>query len=269
MKKLFRYLLGGRLLLALIVSFVLIAALTLALSTVVISRAIRDYMTGAEAERVERDMVLARAFYQLKLDEVAAISYRLALDAWVQQSFEEAKQHDPEAIRIIDQQIANKITVLALGGTHFIAVLDAEGHILVGRVLDRHDTLSPTITQGNWGQLPIVQATLSKGQAQKATEVIPAEFLSQVGLEQQAFIPLQETPLAAPEPFDPREGTAGLALVGVRPLYDAHGQLQGAVLAMYLFNNDYTLVDRIKEVAGIDTVTIFLGDLRVSGRLQS
>ncbi len=264
MIRLLRRLLGGRLLLVLVVSFVLIAALTVGLSTAVISRVINDYMAQAETERVERDMVLAKAFYQLKLDEVAAISYRLALDTWVLQSFEGARQRDPEAVRIIDQQITNKITVLALGGTHFIAVLDAEGNILVGRVLDRHDNLSPTITQGNWGQLPIVQAVLLTGREQKATEIIPAEFLSQVGLAEQAYIPLLETPLAAPTPFDPREGTAGLALVGVRPIHDAYGRLQGAVLAMYLFNNDYTLVDRIKDVAGIDTVTIFLGDLRVS-----
>ncbi len=32
----------------------------------------------------------------------------------------------------------------------------------------------------------------------------------------------------------------------------------------HLFNNDFTLVDRIKEVAGVDTSTIFLGDQRVS-----
>jgi two-component system NtrC family sensor kinase len=31
-----------------------------------------------------------------------------------------------------------------------------------------------------------------------------------------------------------------------------------------MFNNDFTLVDRIKAVAGVDTSTIFLGDLRVS-----
>ncbi|MGQ9667503.1 MAG: sensor histidine kinase [Anaerolineae bacterium] len=264
MKKLLQWVLGGRLVAILIIFFILIAALTVGLSTLVISRLIRDYMAQAEAERVERDMVLAKAFYQLKLDEVSAISYRLALDTWIQESIGRAKQGDLEAVRIIDQQITNKITVLALGGTHFIAVLDADGNILVGRVLDRHDNLSPTITQGNWGQLPILQSVLSNGQGQKATEIIPAEFLSQVGLAEQAYIPLVETPLAAPYPFDPREGTAGLALVGVLPLRDAHGRLQGAVLAMYLFNNDYTLVDRIKEIAGIDTVTIFLGDLRVS-----
>ncbi|MGC8826361.1 MAG: hypothetical protein ACP5TV_05070, partial [Anaerolineae bacterium] len=224
MMRFFRRLLGGRLLVVLVVSFVSVSALTVGLGAAVISRVINDYMANAEADRVERDMVLAKAFYQLKLDEVAAISYRLVLDIWVQQNFPGAKRHDPEAIRIIDQQIVNKITVLALGGTHFIAVMDNEGNILVGRVLDRYGNLSSTITQGNWGQLPIVQAALSTGREQKATEVIPSEFLSQVGLAEQAYIPLQETPLAAPTPYDPREGTAGLAMVGVRPLRDAEGR---------------------------------------------
>jgi two-component system NtrC family sensor kinase len=264
MMRFLRRLVGGRLLVVLVISFMFVSALTVGLGAAVTSRVINDYMAEAEAERVERDMVLAKAFYQLKLDEVAALSYRLALDPWVQENFQGAKQGDPKAIHIIDQQITNKIAVLALSGTHFITVMDQEGNILVGRVLDRYGSLSPTITRGNWGQLPIVQTVLATGMEQKATEIIPAEFLAQVGLAEQAYIPLQETPLAAPTPFDPREGTAGLAMVGVRPLRDAAGQLQGVILAMYMLNKDYTLVDRIKEVAGIDTVTIFLGDLRVS-----
>jgi hypothetical protein len=36
-----------------------------------------------------------------------------------------------------------------------------------------------------------------------------------------------------------------------------------------LFNNDFTLVDQIKDVAQIDTVTIFLGDLRVSTNVKT
>jgi two-component system NtrC family sensor kinase len=53
-------------------------------------------------------------------------------------------------------------------------------------------------------------------------------------------------------------------LTGVYPVQDEDEEVLGVVLAAYLFNNDFTLVDRIKEVAGVDTVTIFFGDLRVS-----
>lgn len=268
MRRLISTLLGGRLQIVLIASFSVVAALTVGLNTLVIQRVINDYLAAAEDERVARDMDLADAFYQLKLDEVAAISRRLVLDQWVIQNLPAAIQGQAEAIRIIDQQITNKITVLALGGTHLIAVLDTEGNILVGRVLSPEGQLSSVITQGNWGQFPIVEEALSSGKEQKATEVIPAEFLAQVGLNRQAYISLEDTPKAAPEPFDPREGTAGLALAGVAPLQDKDGQKIGAVLAVYLFNNDFTLVDRIKEVAGIDTVTIFFGDLRVSTNVR-
>jgi two-component system, NtrC family, sensor kinase len=52
--------------------------------------------------------------------------------------------------------------------------------------------------------------------------------------------------------------------MGVAPILSEEAQVVGSVLAGHLFNRDYTLVDRIKEVAGVDTATIFFGDLRVS-----
>jgi len=260
---------GGRLSLVLVVSFAFVAALTVGVGTWATARVIGDYLSRAEDDRVARDMDLAEAFYDLKLDEVAAISHRLVLDRWVSQSLPDAIRGDSTALRIIDEQITNKITVLALGGTHLIALLDAQGNIRVARVLRADGDLSPRLAGGTWGSLPIVANTLANGLEQAATEVIPVDFLTQVGLEEQARIPLLDTPKAAPSTFDAREGTAGLALVGVAPVKDENGSVLGAALAVYLFNNDFTLVDRIKEVAGIDTVTIFFGDLRVSTNVMT
>lgn len=264
MRRLLAVFLGGRLQHVLIACFALVAVLTVGLDTLVTSRVIDNYLREAEAGRVARDMALAEAFYQLKLDEVAAISHRLVLDRWVVENMPAATAGAPSALRLIDQQITNKITVLALGGTHLIAILDGEGNIVAGRVLAQDGELSPLLTEGNWQALPIVQSVLAGGEAQAATEIIPAGLLQQVGLAQQALVPLRFTEKASPVLYDPREGSAGFALVGVAPLRDASGAQQGAALAAYLFNNDFTLVDRIKEVAGVDTVTIFFGDLRVS-----
>jgi two-component system NtrC family sensor kinase len=264
MKHFLSSLLGGRLQKLLIAAFALIAGLTVGLSSWGTSRVIQEYLSRAESEVVKRDMNLAKAFYQLKLDEVAAISHRLALDPWVIRSFQAASRRDPEALQVIDHQIINKITVLALGGTHLIAILDPRGKIIVGRVLTQSGTVSTPVTAGDWGELPIVKEVLESATPKAATEVIPVEFLAQVGLDQQAYIPLIETRLAAPKPFDPREGTAGFTLTGVHPIRSPEGKLLGAAVSVYLFNNDFTLVDRIKEVAGIDTVTLFFGDLRVA-----
>jgi len=269
MKKIMKKLFGGRLQIVLIASFSVIAALTVGLNTLVTSRVIQDYLAAAEANLVARDMDLARAFYKLKLDEIAAISHRLTLDPGVIQNCESAAQGDTAAVRIIDQQIANKISVLALGGTHLIVLLDARGNIVTGQVLSPSGELSQPILKGNWSRLPIVQEVLARKQPLAATEIIPAVLLSEVRLDRQASIALIETPLAAPEPFDSREGTAGLAMTGAYPLRDKNGRVCGAVLSAYLFNNDFTLVDRIKEAAGIDTVTIFFGDLRVSTNVMT
>ncbi len=269
MRRFVSSLLGGRLQIVLIACFSLVAALTVGLNTLGISWVINDYLTAAEADRVARDMDLAAAFYRLKLDEITAVGHRMVRDPRVIQALPAAFQGQAEAVQIIDQEISRKITVPTLGGTHLIIVLDAEGNILVGRVLSPAGELSPLISHGNWGRLPIVEEVLSSGEEQAATEILPAEFLALVGLEKQAYIPLMDTPLAAPQPFDPREGTAGLALTGSLPLRDEDGQVIGVVLVAYPFNNDFTLVDRIKEVAGIDTVTIFFGDLRVSTNVMT
>jgi len=261
--------LGGRLEVVLVASFSLVAALTVGLNVLAVSQVMREYLETAEASQVARDMNLANAFYQLKLDEVAAISHRLALDPWVQGALPDAAQGDPQALQLIDQQITNKITVLALGGTHLIAVLDKEGNILVGRVVSASGQLLPMITEGSLTSLPIIEQVLSSGEAQAATEIIPSEGLRQVNLEQQAVTPLIDTPKAGPTPYDPREGTAGLALTGVKPLLLENGEIAGAVLSAHLLNNDFALVDRIKEVAGVDTVTFFLGDLRVSTNVMT
>jgi two-component system, NtrC family, sensor kinase len=260
---------GGRLIYVLTGSFMLVAALTVGLNAIVVSQVITDYLETTEAKQVARDMNLAKAFYQLKLDEVGAISYRLALDPFVQQALAGAVEGQLSDLSLIDQQIVNKITVLALGGTHLIAVLDADGNVLDGRVVTSGNRILPMTTDGSFKGLDIVDEALASGEPQAATEVIPAETLAQFGLDGQARIPLVETPKAAPEPYDPREGTAGLALMGVRPLIGSDGQVEGAVVSAHLLNNDFTLVDRIKEVAGIDTATFFLGDERVSTNVMT
>ena len=269
MERFFFSILGGRLRVVLIVSFSLVAAITVGLNALVSSRVITTYLERAMAERVTRDMNLATAFYQLKQDEITAISHRLVLDPWVTGNLILSSQGDSQAIQAIDQQIANKITVLALGGTHVIAVLDAQGNLLVGRVLSPAGEQTAILNAGSWSDLPIVAEVLASAESRSGTEVIPVEFLRQINLEEQAHIELQPTERAAPEPYDPREGSAGLAIVGISPVIDENGTLIGAALAAYMFNNDFTLVDRIKEAAGIDTVTLFFGDLRISTNVRN
>lgn len=248
----------------LIGSFLLMVALTLGLNALVISRVIDDYLKSAEAERIDRDMDLASQFYRLKAEEITDVGQRVAKDPRVLQALPVALEGQSEALATLDEELSRKITVPNLSGTHFICLLDDRGNIVLGRALWSNDQLSKRITNGNWGELPIVERVLTQNTAITATEIIPEEFLSQAGLAGQAFIQLKETQKAASMPYDPREGTAGLALTSVIPIDLEGAAKRMAVVVVYLFNNDFTLVDQIRDAAGVDTATIFYGDLRIS-----
>ncbi len=250
--------------LVLVISFSLVAATTILIGSGVISRTIRDYLAGAMTERVERDMHLAQALYQHRLADTVRLTRHLMLDPQVRNSLAAAEGGDGQALALIDQQLAKTIHAEKLTGNHFIAVLNPAGDLITGYRIATDGVQTRLGSVSNWASLPIVKSALKEGSGIAATEVIPADMLTSVGLAEQAYIRLLETPRAAEMPFDPREGRAGLALISVMPITDDAGRLAGLALAFHLFNNDFTLVDQIKEVAAVDTATIFLGDLRVS-----
>ncbi len=263
MKRLLERLFRWRLQNILVLSFALVTAITIAVGTPINYILINNYLEDAEDKRVGRDMDLAKAFYDLKLRDISAAAGRIASSRSVRHNVPAASREDSLAIQILEEAIDNEIANYASGTQRFMIVTDSQGQSLAGLALNGGGLRSAQL-QADWSYLPIVGQVLLTGETLAATEVVPADLLRWVGLEDQAEISLLPTEKAAPEPYDPREGTAGLALVGVAPVTSEEGQLIGSVLVGHLFNNDYTLVDRIKAVAGVDTVTIFFGDLRVS-----
>jgi two-component system NtrC family sensor kinase len=202
-----------------------------------------------------------------KLNDISATARRLASSHVVSYNIISASQTDETAIQALRAQVDNEISNLPPGTERFVVITDREGKGITGCVSSKGLTESITC-QTDWASLPIVNSILAQGEHQAATEVIPHNILTWVGLEEQARITLIDTPKAAKEPFNPREGTAGLVLVSGAPVYSKDRENIGSVLVGHLFNNDFTLVDRIKEVAGVDTVTIFFGDLRVSTNVE-
>ena len=264
MKRFIRSLFNGHLLYVLIASFVLVAALAAGLNALVTSRVINEYLLNAQTDRLQRDLDLTNGFYQQKLNGVIALSQFVALDPQTVAALPVHLVGSYENTQAIDQVINRMIAAPILDGTRTVVVLDSVGNILTGRSIAADGKATPAFTAGNWSGLPIVSRALSTEKSIVSTEVIPANFLTQIGLEGQAHIVVQATPQEQPKPFDQREGTAGLAIVGVYPLWNEYGQFSGAVLTAYLFNNDFSLVDYVKNQAKVETTTLFLGDLRVS-----
>ena len=266
-KRLLASLSNWRLQYVLTVGFALTTAITIAVGSLITYRVINNYLENAQDSRIGRDMDLAEAFYNTKLHDISATAQRIASSRVVEHNTSPASQEDGKAIEAIRTAVDNEITNLPPGTQRFAVVTDAHGKGITGCLTSTEQSV-PISCQMDWTSLAIVQAALSQGTNQAATEVLPASILAAVDLEEQAHIPLIETPKASPEPYDPREGNAGLALVSAAPIISDDGDTIGSVLVGHLFNRDYTLVDRIKEVAGVDTVTIFFGDLRVSTNVE-
>lgn len=259
---------GLRLQYVLVIGFVVTTALTVAVGARVIYTLIGNYLQQAEGERVGRDMDLARAFFDLKSNDITTTAERLSLQPPVLSNLQAADEGDAQALLAVDAEIDGELSVLSPELQRFILAIDAKGNAVDGRSCCRNGRQRLTVPNANWSELPIVQSALEAGKVITGTEVVPADILRWANLEEQARIPLITTPKAAPQPFDPLEGTAGLVLLTVAPVKSSTGQVIGAILAGHLFNNDFTLVDRIKQVAGVDTATIFLGDERVSTNVR-
>ncbi len=264
MKRFLSWLLSRRLQNVLIASFVLIAVLAGGLNTLVISREINAYLVNAQAERMSRDMDLANGLYQQKLNDVLSVSQFVALDTQTIAHMPAAFDGESQGIRAIGQVASRMITAPILDGTRMILVIDRQGNVLTGSVRPENGQEVVPNATGDWNQIPIIAAALASGEPLSGTEVIPANYLAQVGLDKQALITIPASSQPTTQVYDPREGTAALALVGLYPLKDENGGLVGEVLTAYLFNNDFTLVDYAKNFAKIETMTVFLGDMRVS-----
>ena len=264
MKRISAWLLGGRLLYVMMGALALVAVLTGVLNALVISQVINNYLSNAQADREARDLDLANGFYSLKLQDIAGIGERAAVDTVLVENISAAIAGNQAALQKVDQELIKKINVPLLGSSQAVLVLDAKGNIVDARSLYSTEQMSAPFAQGNWSGLPIVADGLAASKPLSGTEVIPAALLADIGLADQAHVALVQTAQEAPSLFNPAEGTAGLALTSISPISDDAGKIVGAVVSLHLFNNDFSFVDNLKNVGKIDTATVFLGDLRIS-----
>lgn len=248
----------------LVFAFTAVAAITIGIGALVISNTINSYLSTAMDERVARDIGLAEEYYNQRLLEVDRTAARLSVNPIITSHMGADGVKDQQASAFVSAEVLREVQNTTLSGNLFIGILDPDGVMVSGYFLSTGNGIEPVSTGGDWSSLPIIHTVLNEERAVASTEVIPAPYLELVNLDELAHVNLIDTPRADSRPFDPREGSAGLALAAVTPIVDGTHNLLGVVFAFHLLNNDFTLVDQIKAAAGIDTVTIFLGDLRVS-----
>ena len=206
-QKLLLQLVSLRLQKVLVIGFVLTTAITILISTPVTYRVINSYLAGAQDARVGRDMDLAEAFYDLKLSDIASTALRLAAEPGVQNNLSRARQGDLDALLVLEQEMHNELSILPSNTRRFVVAVDAQGRAIVGRICCKDEQLHLAVPNANWSDLPIIRDALAGGQPQAATEVIPADILKSVYLDEQA---LTDQGLQAPQ----RRGAA-LRILGI------------------------------------------------------
>jgi two-component system NtrC family sensor kinase len=252
----------------LIFSFTLVAALTIGIGTFVISRTISTYLAGAMDERVQQDIQCAELFYKTRQEGLSLTASQLSLSATVIQKFGEAALGEGSAIADLNNKLLTALTDDTLKGNRVAAILDDKGVVISGVIIKNDLSKKIMLAGGDWSRFSPAAEVLETGSSLSSTEVIPLEVLRDAEMLEQARINLLDTPKAGQELFDDREGSAGLGIASISPIFQ-DGDLVGAVVVFHLFNNDFTLVDSIKNSTQVDTVTIFFGDLRVSTNVMT
>jgi two-component system NtrC family sensor kinase len=151
-------------------------------------------------------------------------------------------------------------------GLDILNLIDADGRVLV-----RSRRADAPVGDGIAGE-PIIARALHKEIAAGTRIIPPSELLREgADLADQARFQFVPTPMAAERAEDHED--KGMMLMAAAPVTDESGALLGVLAGGLLFNRNYDLVDRVKEIVfkgekykghDIGTATLFQDDLRIS-----
>jgi two-component system NtrC family sensor kinase len=146
-----------------------------------------------------------------------------------------------------------------------LTLADAQGKVILR-------TANPGVNGDDESRDPLVSRAL-KGEIVTATQILPRQELLKEGKElaDRAYLKFIPTPKAAARPQDHED--QGMVLKGAAPIADGRGSLLGVLYGGILVNQNYEIVDRVKEIvykgekykgSETGTATIFQQDLRIS-----
>lgn len=209
-------------------------------------------------------------------------------------------RHDLASARMVYNEKINYIRYIVRLNSTQESVHNAiknNNRIALERYLDRSreefslDILTLTDSRGKvilraarpetWGDDQSADSLVARalrGETITATQIIPREELLKEGqaLAERAYLKFIPTPKAVPRAEDHEED--GMVLKAVAPVIDDDGTIIGVIYGGILLNQNYELVDRVKEIVykgekykgrEIGTATIFQKDLRISTNVKN
>ena len=238
---------------------------TIAVAVILVANSLLSFLTvqylghiwlGEVQTRVGRNLRAARAAYQNRLDLIEA---RLATAARDHSLAAAVRRRSSAALA------APLDDLLAAAQLDFVTLVGPTGTVLCrarGKV--RGDDLSTD---------PLVAEVLRQCHAAKGTTMADRRRLLVEGgdLAERACIKLLPTPAA--RPTERRVCTEGMLMAAAVPVFDGGGRMLAVLCGGNLLNHSYEIVDAIQREVflqqayngkEVGTVTIFLGDVRVS-----
>ncbi len=225
------------------------------------SRLIRNTLLSQAQDKVKHDLSSAQMVFNEKLNHIKEVTTLTSTRKTLQESL--INQEYGSISEYLDHlRKEYKLDILN--------VTDSKGNVLIR-------TRNPNQTGDNKSQDEIIKRALMR-KTSASPQLISREDLLKEGADfaEKAAIQIKPTPKAAES--SQKEETSGMILKAASPVLDEQGNLLGVLYGAVLINNDYEIVDRVKEMVykgerykghEIGTATIFLHDLRISTNVKN
>ncbi|MGB9720322.1 MAG: cache domain-containing protein, partial [bacterium] len=242
-------------------SYILAVGLVGILCSIIGIVTINQGIINQAQNRVSADLNSAGEIYDQSANQVLNVCRFTATRFFLKRAIIEKKSYD---------MIQELKRVLKTENLDFLSVVDTRGVVLARG--SNPDIFNDTVLN------PLIEHAIKTKNPVYATEILSSEELYKENpiLKQRAEIRILPTPRAKFQ----RTGieTSGLTIIGSAPVLDDNDNVIGVVYAGKLINNNFDIVDRIKNTVfmneqykgrDIGTSTIFMKDLRVSTNVKN
>jgi len=246
----------------LIISFFGVVTLTGFVATLVGLRLIGNSVIQQAQNKVRLDLYSAHEVYYEQLRKIETILQFSVVRPSLQNALQ---QDDKKKLKYILDEVKKK------GGLDILTVLDKDLRVV-------YRANNPSIFGDSQAENNLIQWVARDKKVVSSTEIISHKELAKEGgnLAQRATIKILPTPKA--KPTSKEVETSGMMLKAAAPIYDQGGEYIGILYGGNLINQNYTIVDKIKDIVyhgekyrnkDIGTATIFQDDLRISTNVMT
>ncbi len=245
----------------LVVSFLAVIIICGLIATVVGVQLIGTGIINQAQDKVRHDLNSGREVYREETEKLKDMMRFTALRFFIKDAISD---NDVVTLRKELEEI-RKVESLDI-----LTLTDENGRVLVR-------SRNPSVSGDSQKDDELVGSILLTNEVIAGTVIVSREELLKEGtdLAEQAYTKVIPTPKAKPGPET--EQTSAMCIKAAAPVFSQDGNLLGILYGGYLLNQNYTLVDKVKEIAyrgvkykgeDIGTSTIFQGDLRISTNVK-